>query len=148
MIGVKMQQNFDKSDCIIILKSNSVENSSEYWQDQCYQLYNLINRSLPVGCALEPSSCEGSEGERVDQVTIFSTLAAFGITGKVFFNVILDSIKIWLEYRPTVEIELKCPDGTMVKISKLPLSKLSNFFKENPQLSVCEGLHKFNIINK
>jgi len=80
--------------------------------------------------------------------TIFSTLAVFGITGKVFAEVILEAMKTWLEYRPTAEIELKCPDGSMVKISKLPLNKLSKFFEENPQLSVFEGLSNFMSSNK
>jgi len=57
-------------------------------------------------------------------------------------------MKTWLEYRPTAEIELKCPDGNTVKISKLPLTKLSEFFEENPQLSVCEGLSSFMSSNK
>ncbi|MDW5549471.1 hypothetical protein [Methanosarcina sp.] len=57
-------------------------------------------------------------------------------------------MKTWLEYRPTAEIELKCPDGSTVKISKLPLQKLSEFFEENPQLSVFEGLSSFMSSNK
>jgi hypothetical protein len=52
-------------------------------------------------------------------------------------------MKTWLEYRPTAEIELKCSDGSTIEISKLPLTKLSEFFEENPQLSVCEGLNCF-----
>jgi hypothetical protein len=57
-------------------------------------------------------------------------------------------MKTWLEYRPTAEIELKCPDGSTVKISKLPLEKLSTFFKENPQMSICQGLNCFKDSNE
>lgn len=137
-----MQQVLDKYDFSIILKSGDVDDSSEYWQEQCQHLYNSIYRSLPQG-SIEPLNLEGSQGERIDLVTIFSTLAAFGITGEVFVNAILDSMKTWLEYRPKAEIEIKCPDGSIVKISKLPLSKLSKFFEENPKASICEGLNQF-----
>lgn len=137
-----MQQVLDKYDFSIILKSGGSEDSSEYWQEQCQQLYDSIRRSLPEG-SIEPLNLESAQGERVDLVTIFSTLAAFGITGEIFVNAILDSMKTWLEYRPTAEIELKCPDGSTVKISKLPLSKLSIFFEENPKASICEGLNQF-----
>jgi hypothetical protein len=98
--------------------------------------------SIPDGW-IEPLKSSCSEGEKADLATIFSTLAVFGITGKVFAEIILEAMKTWLEYRPTAEIELKCPDGITVKISKLPLTKLSKFFEENPQLSVCEGLSYF-----
>ncbi|MDQ1252318.1 MAG: hypothetical protein QG646_1439 [Euryarchaeota archaeon] len=76
-------------------------------------------------------------------MTVFSTLTAFGITVKVFSDVILDAMKTWLEYRSTAEIRLKCPDGSTIKISNIPLSKLSQFFEENPQLSICKGLNRF-----
>ncbi|HEY3390746.1 MAG TPA: hypothetical protein VGK38_14305 [Prolixibacteraceae bacterium] len=137
-----MQGFSSKFDFSLTLKSSDAEYSSEYWQEQCCQLYGSICRSIPDGW-IEPLNIKGSEGERSDLATVFSTLAVFGITGEVFANVILETIKTWLEYRPTAEIELKCPDGSTVKISKLPLTKLSKFFEENPQLSVCEGLSHF-----
>lgn len=142
MVDNKMKQVFDKADFSIVLRPGNSKDSSEYWQEQCQNLYNSIYRNLPEG-SIEPLNLEGAQGERVDLVTIFSTIAAFGITGEVFVNVILDSIKTWLEYRPTAEIELKCPDGSIVKIEKLPLSKLSEFFEENPKVSICEGLNRF-----
>ena len=137
-----MQQVLDTSNFFLILKSEGVEDSSEYWQEQCCQLYGSICRNIPDGW-IEPLELKGSEGERVDLIHLFSTLAVYGITGKVFV-IILDLMKTWLEYRPTAEIELKCPDGRKVKISKLPLAKLSEFFEENSQLSVCEGLSLFD----
>lgn len=137
-----MQEVFDKFDFSIVLKSKGVDDSSEYWQEQCWQLYDSICKSIPAG-KIEPLKFQSSEGDRSDLISFFSTLAAFGITGKVFADIILYAMKIWLEYRPTAEIELKCPDGSMIKISKLPLAKLSQFFEENPQLSICEGLNSF-----
>jgi hypothetical protein len=137
-----MQGSPDKFDFSIILKSEGVEDPSEYWQEQCWQLYDSICKSIPAG-NIEPLKLKGSEGERADLTTIFSTLVAFGITGKVFSDIFLDAMKTWLEYRPTAEIELKCPDGSTVKIAKLPLSKLSTFLEENPQLSICEVLNRF-----
>jgi hypothetical protein len=137
-----MQESPEKFEFSLILKSEGVDDSSEYWQDQCFQLYFNIYRALPEGCIV-PLNLKGSEGERVDAITLFSTLVASGITGKVFAEIILDSVKTWLEYRPTAEIELKCPDVNTIKISNLPLSKLSQFFEENPQLSICECLNRF-----
>lgn len=137
-----MQQVLDKSGFSIILKSDGVEDSSEYWQEQCQQLYDSIARNLPKG-SIEPLNQEGAQGERADLVTIFSTLAATGITGKVFVDIVIDGMKTWLEYRPKAEIELKCPDGSTVKISKLPLSKLSRYFEENPKASICESLNRY-----
>lgn len=135
-----MQEASDKFDFHLILESGGAEDLSEYWQDQCFQFYDDVCRALPEGC-IEPLNLKGSEGERVDELTLFSTLVASGITGKVFAEIILDAMKTWLEYRPTADIELKCPDGSTVKIAKLPLSKLSKFLGENPQLSICEALN-------
>lgn len=143
-----MQQSFDKSDFSIVLKSGGVEDSSEYWQEQCQRLYDSICRNLPEDSSIEPLNREGSKGDRIVLETIFSTLAVCGITGKVFVDIFTEAMKTWLEYRPTAEIELKCPDGITVKISKMPLAKLSNFLEENPQLSVCEGLHRLNNSNE
>lgn len=142
-----MQQVLDKFNFSIILKSGDTEASSEYWQEQCCQLYGSICRSIPDGW-IEPLKRDCSEEERADLTTIFSTLAVFGITGKVFAEIILEAMKTWLEYRPTAEIELKCPDGSTVKISNLPLAKLSKFFEENPQISICEGLNRFKESNE
>lgn len=137
-----MQEAYDKFDFHIILESGDAEDLSEYWQAQCFQFYDDVCGALPEG-RIEPLNLEGSEGERVDEITFFSTLVASGITGKVFAEIILDAMKTWLEYRPTADIELKCPDGSTIKIAKLPLSKLSKFLEENPQLSVCEVFNRF-----
>lgn len=137
-----MQEFPDRFDFSIILKSEGVDNSSEYWQEQCCQLYDSICKGMPDG-KIGPLKLKGSEGDRADLTTIFSTLVIFGVTGKVFVDIVLDAMKTWLEYRSTAEIELKCPDGSTIKTSNLPLSKLSQFFEENPQLSICEGLNRF-----
>jgi len=142
-----MQQISSKSNFYIILKSDNIENYSEHWQKQCQQLYNSIFMGLPKG-SIEPLNHESNEGERVDLVVLFSTLIVSGITGIKFATIILDALKTWLEFRPTVEVDIKCPDGSTVKITKLPLKKLSKFFEENPQLSICEGLKSFENSNK
>ncbi len=142
-----MKQVNDKFNFSIILKSENIEDSSEYWQEQCWQFYDSICKDLPDGW-MEPSKLKGSEGDKASLTTIFSTLAAFGIAGKVFADIFLDSMKTWLEYRPTAEIELKFPDGNTVTISKLPLAKVSKFFDENPQLSICEALNRFKDLNE
>lgn len=143
-----MQQGSDKSYFSIVLKSDGVEDISEFWQEQCQRLYDSICRNLPEDSSIEPLNREGSKGDKIFLETIFSTLVACGITGKVFADVFTEAMKIWLEFRPTAEIELKCPDGITVKISKMPLAKLSNFFEEYPQLSVCEGLHQLKNSNE
>ena len=142
-----MKQVIDKFNFSIILKSEDTEDSSEYWQEQCWQFYDSICKNLPDGW-MEPLKLKGSEGEKIALTTIFSTLAAFGIAGKVFADIFLDAMNTWLEYRPTAEIELKFPDGNTVNISKLPLAKLSQFFEENPQLSICETLNRFKNSNE
>ena len=142
-----MKQVIDKFNFSIILKSEDTEDSSEYWQEQCWQFYDSICKNLPDGW-MEPLKFKGSEGEKAALTTIFSTLAAFGIAGKVFADIFLNAMNTWLEYRPTAEIELKFPDGNTVTISKLPLAKLSQFFEENPQLSICETLNRFKNSNK
>lgn len=142
-----MEKVVDNSNFSIIMTSGGVEDSSEYWQEQCELLYNSIARNLPEG-SIEPQKLEGAQGERVVLATIFSTLAAAGITGKIFVDILIDGMKTWLEYRPTAEIELKCPDGSTVKITKLPLAKLSKFYEENPKASICEGLNRFKNLNQ
>ena len=132
-----------------MLKSEGIDNFSEYWQDQCWQLYDSICMGIRDG-KIEPLKLkrperDNKESERdgTDLTTIFSTLVVFGVTGKVFVDIILDAMKVWLEYRPTADIELECPDGSTIKISKLPLAKLSLIFEENSQISICEGLNRF-----
>lgn len=136
-----MLQALDKSNFSIVVTNEGAEDSSEFWQDQCKLLYDSIAGSLHEG-SIKPLELEGAKGERVVLATLLSTLAAAGITGKVFVDVIIECMKTWLEYRPTAEIELKCPDGSTVIISKLPLSNLSKYFEENPKSSICESLNR------
>lgn len=109
-----MSQVLSKSNFSILLKSSGADDSSEYWQEQCYQLYDSICSSLPEG-SIELLNLEGSQGKGVDLITVFSTLAAFGLTGEVFVDVVFDSIKTWLEYRPTAEIKLNVLTAVWLK---------------------------------
>lgn len=138
-----MDLALDKSNFSIVVTSDGIEDFSEYWQEQCNQLYNSIAR-LSEG-SIKPLEKEGAQGDKAVLVTLYSTLMAFEITREVFIDIIIPSIKAWLEFRPTAEVEFKCPDGTTVKITKVPISKLSKFFEENLKASVCEGLHSFKI---
>ena len=124
-----MKQVLDKFNFSIILKSKDIEDSSEYWQRQCWQFYDSICKNLPDGW-MEPLKLKGSEGDKADLTTLFSTLAAFGIAGKVFSDIFLDVMKTWLEHRPTAEIELKFPDGNTVNISKLPLADIPQMYTD------------------
>lgn len=156
-----MQQIVKKSSFSILMTSSSIDNSFDCWQEQCQQLYNSICEYLPKD-SIKPSSFKGSDEEKADIITVFSTLAAFGITGKVFGSIILDLMKTWLEHRPTAEIELKCPNGSIkitnlslkicsndsIKITNLSLTGLSEIFKENPYMSICEVLNFIIISNK
>ena len=54
-----MEQIPDKSSFQIILQSDKVDNLSEYWQDQCWYLYDEISRALPKG-SIKPLTLEGS----------------------------------------------------------------------------------------
>ena len=103
-----MQQAFSKSDFSIIMANGGVEDSSEFWQEQYQQSYDSIVRNLPEG-SIKLLELEDSRRERADLVTIFSSFAVFGITGEVFVNIVLELFKTWSEFRPTAEIESKCP---------------------------------------
>jgi hypothetical protein len=108
IVGDRMQQAPDKSNFSIIVTNSGVEDSSENWQDQCQQLFDSI-AILPEG-SIKPSETAGAHGDRVDLATLFSILTFVGITKKIFIDIILPGIKVWLEYRPTAEIDFKCPD--------------------------------------
>ena len=141
-----MQQIPDKSYFTIFVTNGGVEDFSDYWQEQCQQLYDSIVR-LPEG-KIKPLEKEGIKGNKAILETFFSTLIFIEITKKVFVDIIIPSLKAWNEFRPKAEIELKCPNGTSIKITNLPISKISKFFEENPQLSICEGLCSFNKVNE
>lgn len=135
-----MEQVFDKSSFQIILQSDNVDNLSEYWQDQCWYLYDEISRTLPEG-SIKPLTLEGGVGEKADAITLFSHAIIIEITAKLFVEIVFEAIKNWHYYRPEANIEIKCPDGSTVKITNQSMQKLQKYFDENPLLSICDAVN-------
>lgn len=141
-----MEQVSDKSNFQIILQSDNEDDLSEYWQGQCWYLYNELSRALPEG-SIKPLTLESSTGERADIITLFSQAIIIEITAKIFVETVFEAIKNWHYYRPEANIEIKCPDGSTIKITKQFIPTLQKYFDENqkyfdenPQLSVCEAV--------
>lgn len=137
-----MQQVSNEHGFQIIIQSDGAEDASKFWQDQCWYLYDEIYRTLPEG-SIEPLTHGGDEEAKFDIIVLFSTLVVSGISGKIFTSIVIGAIKNWLDFRPTADIEVKCPDGNIIKITKLPLSRLPKFFDEHPELPICEALSRF-----
>ena len=78
-----MQESPDKFDFQIILESEDVEDSSEYWQKQCSFLYCELNKNLISG-SIEPMTSECEKGERADVDFLLHIFLASGITLKAF----------------------------------------------------------------
>ncbi|HEY3360661.1 MAG TPA: hypothetical protein VGK06_02235 [Methanosarcina sp.] len=131
-----MQEGSEQSSFQIVLESEEIEQSTEYWQKQCSILYNSINRNLSEG-SIEPLSY-GPSGDERGIITLFSTLIAKSITANVFGKV-LELIKVWLENRPLAKITIKCPDESTFEISNMSLSSLLEFFNTHQNLSICES---------
>ncbi len=124
------------------MKSDEVEEFSEFWQDQCYKLYSSIKTSLPEG-SIEHTIKGGDEGDRLDRIDLYSTLVVFGVTLKIFRNVVLDFIKSWLKYRPKAQIILGCEKDPQIIIDNLSLPELEKFLQKNQYLKICEALKLF-----
>ncbi len=121
-------------DFNIVLESEEFEARSEHWQTQCNVLYNMIQEELPSG-SIQPLSYKSAKGERADLITIFSILAATGITAKAFDRM-FDMIKIWLENRPKTKVMIKYPDGSMLELSGLSKSEALKLIEEHKTSTV------------
>lgn len=137
-----MEQFPHKNSFQIILQSDNEDNLSEYWQDQCWYLYDELSRALPES-SIKPLTLESSTGERAD-ITIFFHTIIIEITAKIFVEIVFEAIKNWHYYRPESNIEIKCPDGSIVKITKQSIPELQKYFDENPHFSICEFVSLFN----
>jgi len=128
----------------IILKNNDEEDLSSYWQDQCQYLYHEIYMALPEG-SIKPLILEKSIDEKVETITIFNVLNILfiDVTAKIFVDLILEKIKNWCSDRHNVDIEIKCPDGSMAKIPKDCIPNFKNFIEENSNLLLCEAIIRF-----
>lgn len=142
-----MEQMSDKNSFQIILQSDNADNLSEYWQNQCWYLYDEISRTLPEG-SIKPLTLEGDVGERADIVTLFSHVIVAEITAKIFVEIVFEAIKNWHQYRQNANIGIKCPDGSTVKITKQDLPKLQKCFEENPNISICDAVSLFTNSNR
>ena len=76
-------------------------------------------------------------------ITLFSHALLIEITAKIFVEIVFEAIKNWHYYRPDSNIEIKCPDGSIAKITKQTLPKLQKYFDENPNLSICDAVSLF-----
>jgi hypothetical protein len=123
------QQRVEGLDFHIVLESEEFEESSEYWRKQCAILYTNIFKELPTG-SVELLKSERGEGEKAELLTIFSILVASGITAKAFDR-IFDIINLWLISRPTANVILKNPDGSIIgEFSKLSKSEALKLMEE------------------
>lgn len=142
-----MEQVLDKSSFQIILHSNNEDDLSEFWQGQCWYLYDELSRALPKG-SIKPLALESGKGEKADALTLFVHAVVIEITAKILVEKVFEAIKNWHRDRSYANIEINCPDGNTFKITKESLPKLINCFCENPHLSICEALSLFNNFNE
>lgn len=137
-----MEEVTENPDFQINMKSDEVEEFSEFWQNQCYKLYSSIKKSLPEGL-IEHTVKEGEEGDRLDIIDLYSMLVVSGVTLKIFHDVVLDLIKSWLKYRSKAQIILGCEKDPQIIIDNLSLPELEKFLQKNQHLKICEALKLF-----
>ncbi len=138
-IGGK-QQTAEEWDFKIALISEEFDEKSDYWQEQCNILYNMMQTELPSG-SIEPLSYKAGKGEKAELITILSTLVVSGVAAKAIDKVIdkmVDIIKIWQENKPKAKISLKYVDGSEVELSNLSIAEAKKIMKE----------HQKKVINK
>jgi hypothetical protein len=128
----------------IILQSEDVEDSSDYWQDQCRRIYNDLYRDLPKG-TIRPLTLEGpAEGKAID-INSFSHLIIDDFTAKIISSLFVESLLVvfekWFRHERNATLILKYPDGNTVKVSKKFLLELLKYSQENPKLSI------FSVLN-
>lgn len=128
----------------IILQSDNVEDSSEYWQDQCKYLYNDLYRVLPEG-TIKPLTLEGPVSGKAVDIISFSHIVVDDFAAKCVASFFVEAIFVmfnnWSEHRLAANIKLKYPDGSTIKVSKFFFLKLLEYSKENPQLSIFQVLN-------
>lgn len=129
----KNQQTSEGWDFNIKLESDEFDEKSDYWQEQCNILYNMIQTELPSG-SIQPLSYKAGEGEKAVLITLLSTLVVSGVAAKTIDKVIdkmVDIIKIWQENRPKAKISLKYSDGSEIELSNLSISEAKKTMKEH-----------------
>ena len=129
-----MENNTNQQwDFNIKLESDEFDERSDYWQNQCNILYNMMQTELPSG-SIKPSGYKAEVGETAEIITILSTLIISGVASKAFDKVIdkmVDILKIWQESRPKAKISLKYADGSEIELSNLSIQEAKKMMKEH-----------------
>lgn len=129
-----MEQNTQFPSFQLLLKSEEIEESSEYWQRECCSLYNTINRNITEG-SIEPLTCKSAEGDRAGIIEAFNILSFSGLFMKSIGHV-FDIVKVWLESRPKARVVMKFSNGNEIEISGvtgLSKSEVLDLFRESLQ---------------
>lgn len=131
IVGDKMQVSSDKFNFQIILESKEVEESSEYWQEQCSFLFCELNKNLISG-SIEPMTSECGMGEKADVDTLLNILLVSEITLNAFDR-IFDTLNTWLEHRRLAKVMLKYEDGSIIELTRLTKSEAFKLMEEHHQ---------------
>ncbi len=129
----KVETNLENWDFNIKLESDDIDIRSDYWQNQCRILYNMMQTELPSG-TIEPLSRKAETGEKAEIITLLSTLIVSGVASKAFdkgIDKMVDIIKIWQENRPKAMISLQYPDGSTIELSNLSVKEAKKMMKEH-----------------
>lgn len=128
----KKQQITEGWDFNIKLESEEFDERSDYWQEQCNILYNMIKTELPSG-SIQPLSYKAEEGEKAELITIISTLVVTRVAAKAIDKVIdkiVDIIKMWQENRLKAKITIQYPDGGTIELSNLSIPEAKKIIKD------------------
>ncbi|MDQ1252617.1 MAG: hypothetical protein QG646_1739 [Euryarchaeota archaeon] len=126
-----MEDDPETSDFHIIIESEEVDNSTDYWQKQCSVLYCELHKNLISGY-VEPVTSECENGEKADVDTLFHILLASGITLKAFDRM-FDVLKTWLEYRNSAKVTLKYEDGSTIELTHRTKSEALKLMEKHQQ---------------
>jgi hypothetical protein len=98
------------------------------WDEECRGLYLELKASIDEGEVEAKPPAGIAEHRSIG--TLFSHLIMVG-TNLGVFSAVFEVLKSWLDNRPSCEITLTCPDGTVLKISKLSLDEAMKLYEQH-----------------
>src|SRR4051794_6392270 len=101
---------------------------SEQQSQEARSLFLELKSGLDAG-SVKQQPLEGTAPHR-GVVEAFRNLFVSGIS-LGGFGTLFEILKTWLESRPTVEVTLKYPDGSEVKVSKISLEAAQQLHEEH-----------------
>jgi hypothetical protein len=111
------------------LESPEYEVNDDRWQDECRRLLQQLRREIPE-VTLEPVLEQPTGTGHKGVLELFNQLVMYGLSMGTFAN-LFQLLKYWLERHEKAEIQLKFPDGSLLKVQNLTVAEAERKIQEH-----------------